>query len=288
MSEIFNVESSIFEKKAVLSEQYLPDKLIARDQQIKEIAKQIEPALHKGVPGNGLILGEKGVGKTSVVKYVIKEFTGIAAKDNISAKVIFLNCGVTNTTSRIILEIVHQVSPELQIPKTGLSLNEYYNILWQALNEKQISIIIVLDDIEMLKNFDVLLSLSQAGEKMCIGNDVHIGIIGISNDLFFPEKLPSILVQSFNYKEMIFPPYNEKEMEQILEARSSIAFKEEIIDEHVIPTCILLSRKNGYSYKAIKLLEKAGEIAERKKEDFLNDKHVFLANDELKTESGIS
>lgn len=287
MTNIFNAESIIFQKKATLSEQYLPDKLIARDVQIREIAGLIEPILHQGIPKNGLILGQRGTGKTSVAKYVIKQFNEVLAKDEINAKAIFLNCGIANTASRVILEIVHQVSPELQVPRTGLSMNEYYNILWDALNEKQTSIIVVLDDIEMLKTLDVLMSLSQAGEKMHVSNEVHIGIIGISNDVFFTEKLSPNLIQAINYKEVIFPPYSEEELAEMLEARSSIAFKDEVIDEYVIPTCILLSQKDGYAYKAIKLLEKAGNIAERKKEDFVSDKHVFLANDELKAESGI-
>ncbi|MBP2029734.1 cell division control protein 6 [Methanohalophilus levihalophilus] len=287
MNDIFKTESIIFQKKAVLSEQYLPDSLIARDGQIREIAELIEPSLHRGVPNNGLIMGQKGTGKTSVAKFVIKQFNEIAPKDEIDTVCIFVNCGIANTVSRVILEIVHQVSPELQVPKTGLSMNEYYNILWDALNEKQTSIIVVLDDLEMLKNLDILMSLSQAGGKMHIANDVHIGIIGISNDVFFTEKLSPGLIQSVNYKEVIFPPYNEEELAEILNSRSSIAFREEVIDEYVIPTCILLSQKDGYAYKAIKLLEKAGNIAERKNEDFVSDKHVFLANDELKSESGI-
>jgi len=287
MNEIFSTKPSIFRKKAALSEQYLPDKLIARDQQIGEIAELIEPVIHHGLPRNGLIVGKKGIGKTSVIKYVIKEFNEIALKNKINVKTILLNCGIANTVSRVILEIVHQVSPELQVPKTGLSLNEYYNILWDVLNEKQTSIIVILDDIEMLKNLDILASLSQAGEKMYIGDEVYIGIIGISNDLFSSEKISPNLIQSINYKEVIFPPYTEEELRQILEVRSSTAFKDDVIDESVIPTCVLLSQKEGYAYKAIKLLEKSGNIAEKKKEDFVSGKHVFLANDEMKTERGI-
>jgi len=54
---------------------YVPERLIGRDEQIRQDASALSPAPSGGdKPRNVFIYGKTGVGKTAVMKYVLIEF----------------------------------------------------------------------------------------------------------------------------------------------------------------------------------------------------------------------
>lgn len=274
-------KSRIFKNKFALSERYLPESLIARTQQVRDVADLLEPVLYNVEPQNAIIAGKKGTGKTTVVRCVLRKLNDVITNEKLNVFTVFLNCENINTTSQIILEAVNCISPETEVPKTGLSIGEYYGILWGALNKKNSSLIIVFDNIEFLKNYNMLQTLASAGENMYLKDNVFIGVIGISDDLFFSEKFNSRIGRSLKQKDIIFPSYNQKQISDILLSRSVVAFEDNVIAEDVISLCAALSMKKGYAHRALSLLEKAGEIAENKNESVITYEHIYLANDEL-------
>ncbi|AKB84677.1 Cdc6/Cdc18 family protein [Methanococcoides methylutens] len=282
MNDIFGTDGiQIFRNRAALSPRYLPDRLIGREKQVTELASLMRPVLHHGEPANVLISGIKGTGKTTVVKFLLKQLsTNIETKD-LNAVPIFINCQKISTTSKIILEILNKVSPETEVPRTGLSMGKYYRALWKALNEKRTTIIVVLDEIEALKDKNVLYELSYAGENMSIEEDIFIGIIGISDDIFFYAKAENTVLSALQYRNIIFPPYSEEEVEQILNERCKIAFVEDAVDRGVVSLCTKLSGVEHDCGKALTLLERAGTIADISNEERINEKQVLLANEEM-------
>ena len=67
------VEDKIFAKRIALSPEYVPDKLISREKQLKQVASLFAPALKGDKPHNAFIYGKTGVGKTAITKYVLLE-----------------------------------------------------------------------------------------------------------------------------------------------------------------------------------------------------------------------
>ena len=51
----------------------MPERLIGRDEQIRQVASALSPALSGDKPHNVFIYGKTGVGKTAVTKYVLIE-----------------------------------------------------------------------------------------------------------------------------------------------------------------------------------------------------------------------
>lgn len=284
MGNIFNKKSRIFKSKVALSERYLPENLIEREQQIKEIADLLEPVLHNIGSQNTIISGKKGTGKTTVLKLILKDLNEVIENEKLKIATLFLNCEKISTTSQAILEIINSISSETEVPKTGLSIGEYYKILWDALNKKRFSIIVVFDNIEFLKDHKLLSVLALAGENMHVSDEIFIGIIGISNNIFFSEKLDTSITRSLDPKNIMFPPYDQKQIAEILLNRSALAFEDNVIEESVISLCSALSVKEGYVHRGLTLLEKAGTIAENRDETVITNKHVYLANDELDSE----
>ena len=107
MAALFpNKDLCVFLNKSALNLNYVPDRLIARDQQVQDVVGVIQNVFRGGCLDNALIFGKKGTGKTVVVKYVLKEMRERAKEDSLNIKSAFINCKKVNTVVRIIKEII--------------------------------------------------------------------------------------------------------------------------------------------------------------------------------------
>jgi len=285
MSDLFQKSDvEIFNKRFALTTKYLPKNLIARDQQINEVVNLVRPMLSYGEPKNAMIYGKTGTGKTVVVKYVLNKLEKKTKEENFKISSVFINCKAVNTTIRIILEILDTIAPEEKIQRSGLSTSEYYNFLWKILNQKGLSVIIVFDEIDQLNDHNILYNLSRAGENQNLEFENSIGIIGLSNDLFFSDQIEPRIISSLNSRDFVFPPYNANQLIQILEDRVDIAFEKGVLDYGVIPLCAAYSaQEHGDARKALMLLENAGEIAECENAQKVLESHVKKGYELLNT-----
>ena len=271
------IEDRIFNKRFVLLPDYVPERLIGRDEQIRQVASALSPALSGDKPHNVFIYGKTGVGKTAVTKYVLIELDKEVKKRGVNVKSVFINCNQINTTTRIIKRICNVVSPEFEIPSTGIATSEYYDKLWKILNDFGGITIVVLDEIDKLRGESILYNLLRARENMDI-TEGFISIIGISNDLTYKERIDPRVISSFGSREYVFPPYNALQLQKILEDRVKIGFREGALDEGVIPLCsALAAQEHGDARKALMLLEYAGEIAVEKGKDKVGEEDVWDA-----------
>lgn len=267
-------EDTIFQKRVALSSKYIPDRLIGRDKEIRQTASLFAPALNGDEPDSTFIYGKTGVGKTATTKYVLLELDQEVKKVQAKVKSVFVNCNQINTTTKILKRICNVIAPEIEIPATGLATSEYYNKLWNILNDFQGITIVVLDEVDKLEDDNLLYNLSRARENLDITNG-FISILGISNDLTYKEQLDIRTLSSFGDKEFVFPPYDANQLREILEDRARIGFKEGVLDEAVIPHCAALAaQEHGDARKALMLLKFAGEIAVEKGKERVEDSDV--------------
>ncbi|MEM4077225.1 MAG: cell division control protein Cdc6, partial [Metallosphaera sp.] len=118
-----------------------------------------------------------------------------------------------------------------------------------------------------------------------INYEIHkskVSIIGITNDIKFIDGLDPRVRSSLGEEELVFPPYNAEELEDILRRRSSLAFKEGVISDSVIKLCAAIAaRDHGDARRALDLLRVAGEIAERYKKKIVTEEEVERARVEI-------
>ena len=254
------VEDKIFTKRVVLSTKYTPDHLIARDAEIRQIASLFAPALNGDEPDNAFIYGKTGVGKTATTKYVLLELDQEVKKAGAPVKSVFVNCNQINTTTKILKRICNVIAPEVEVPSTGIATSEYYKRLWDVLNDLKGITICVLDEVDKLEDDNLLYNLPRARENLDI-TDGFISILGISNDLTYKERLDARTLSSFGEKEFVFAPYDANQLREILEERAKVGFKEDVLDDAVIPLCAALAaQEHGDARKALMLLRYAGEV----------------------------
>jgi cell division control protein 6 len=180
---------------------------------------------------------------------------------------------LTGTEYRIFSSLCSSL--ETEIPFTGLALGEVFDRFKKSLDSKNLLFIVALDEIDaIIKNRgDILLyELTRINEGL---KNSKVSILGISNDLKFKELLDPRVLSTLSEEELVFRPYNADELYDILEERAKIAFQENVLTKGVIELCsALAAAEHGDARRALDLLRVAGEVAERRGNNYVKEEHV--------------
>ncbi|MGC8628612.1 MAG: Cdc6/Cdc18 family protein [Candidatus Micrarchaeia archaeon] len=271
-------ESEIFANREVLSPHYVPDTLLFRGAQIEAIERAIAPSL-KGERGRNLfIYGRTGTGKTSCTKHVIDEINKLPG---IKAKISYVNCRIYNSRFRVLSKIVSDHLPFYA--KRGYGVAEIYEKIVNWIEEDGKILIVVLDEIDVVKDLDDLIyTLARANSDLRQGG---VTIIGISNKLTFKDSLDPRSLSSLYENEIVFPPYNANELAAILKDRAEKGFKKGKIDDESINLAAAITAKEGGDARlALEIVSKAGELAEEKGLPMVTVKEIAEAEKDAEEE----
>ncbi|MCX6711142.1 MAG: ORC1-type DNA replication protein [Candidatus Woesearchaeota archaeon] len=264
--EKFLSNNSLFINKNVLQSSYLPNTIPHREEQIRQIRDIIGPALRREKPSNLFIYGQTGTGKTVTLKYTADVLMKFANEKNILIKIVYLNCKmkkVADTEYRLVAQLAREFGKE--IPATGLPTDEVYKIFFSVLDREKQTVILILDEIDQLidkAGEELLYNLTRINEEL---KHAQVSIIGITNRISFGENMDPRVKSSLSEEEILFPPYNALQLQNILFQRAKNAFKPNVLGEGVIEKCSAYAAKeHGDARRALELLRVSGEIAERK------------------------
>ena len=267
----------IFKAREILLPDYVPEELPHRDEQIRQLATVLSPAISGSRPPNVFIYGLTGTGKTAVTKYVLSRFSMKFGDKVITS---YINCRLCNTNYRVLSELARSVGRP--VPFTGLSTSEVLTRFVNGLESKKKLMVVVLDEIDWLvKNSGdtVLYHLTRLNSEL---SRSKLSLIGITNDLKFMEYLDPRIKSGLGEEELLFPPYTNRELEDILRKRAEMAFNNGVLEEGVIPLCAAIAaRQNGDCRLALDLLLKAADIAEREGASKVSEDHVRRAQREI-------
>ena len=280
-------KESFFINKQVLQSSYAPEEILYREEQIREVANILAPILRLERPSNLFIFGKTGTGKTLSIKYIIDSMGNIAKKNELNLKFIYINCKlkkVADTEYRLIAQIIKEFGKS--IPTTGLPTDEVYNIFYNLLDQEKRVILLILDEIDQLTKKmgdDIFYNLTRINSEL---KNSQICLVGISNNLTFSENLDPRVKSSLSEEEIIFPPYNALQIQDILRNRAQNAFKTDTIRPGLIEKCAAYAaREHGDVRRAIDLLRISGEIAERSGSSFVDITHLDDAEKKIESDN---
>lgn len=283
ISRIFDniVGQSIFKDKSVLQINHSPEEISHRDEQIESVASILAPSLRGDRASNLFVYGKTGSGKTLCVQYVNDEMSRrMKEKGQEGLKIVYINCKlkkVADTEYRILAEIISCLGGN--VPATGLPTDSVYNKFIEMIDDKKQIILIILDEIDqavkkLSSNF--LYTLTRLNSEL---RNAQISLVGISNSLTFMDDLDPRVRSSLGEEELVFPPYNALQLQDILRKRAKKAFEKNSLDEGVIAKCAAFAaREHGDARRALDLLRVAGELAEREGGKKLTQSFIDLAN----------
>jgi archaeal cell division control protein 6 len=281
--ERYASKTSVFRDKKPFSSSFMPNTIPHRESQINDIAAIIAPTLKLEKHSNLFIYGKTGTGKSLSVKATTDHLQVVARKKNIPLQVIRVNCKmkrVSDTEYRLIAQLARELGKTL--PSTGLPTDEIYKTFVQAVDETRQSVLLVLDEIDQLAKktgSEVLYNLTRMSEDL---TNAQISLIGISNDLLFVDSLDPRVKSSLSEEEIIFPPYNAVQLQDILTERAAAGFVVGALEAGVVQKCAAYAaREHGDARRALELLRVAGEIADRTGKNIVGIKHVDQAEEKI-------
>ena len=278
----------IFRDKSLLQSNYKPDMIVHRDEQIKQIASILAPVLRGEKASNLFLYGKTGTGKTLSIQYV-KEVLYNRANNQIKKehgfdlRIEYLNCKlkkVSDTEYRILSELIKKLGGE--VPSTGLPTQAVYSKFIDLIDTRRQLVVLILDEIDQTvkkisNNF--LYNLTRLNSELAKS---QICIVGISNNLTFLDDIDPRVRSSLSEEEVVFPPYNAMQIQDILKERSEKAFRNNVLSEGVLAKCAAYAaREHGDARRALDLLRVAGELAEREGNKKINLSHIDEANNKI-------
>jgi cell division control protein 6 len=277
-------KNNVFKDKSLLQINHKPEEIPHRADQIKQIASILAPVLRGERASNLFLYGKTGTGKTLSVQYVRDEILKRLKKDvDFEVRMEYLNCKlkkVSDTEYRILAELIKQFGEE--IPATGLPTQSVYSKFIEIIDAKKQLIVLILDEIDQTVkkiSSDFLYNLTRLNSEL---SKAQICIIGISNNLTFLDELDPRVRSSLSEEEVVFPPYNALQLQDILNKRCDGAFKERVMTDGIVAKCAAFAaREHGDARRALDLLRIAGELAERDNSNKVLLKHLDEANEKI-------
>jgi len=279
-------KGSIFISKKSIQSSHNPENIPHRDEQIEELAGILAPLLRLEKPSNVFIYGRTGTGKTCVTQHVINQLISITKKKKLDVGAYYLNCKlkkVADTEYRLIAQLARGFGET--VPATGLPTDEIYKLFINVIDKKKQLLVLILDEIDQLvkKVGDgILYNFTRLNSEL---KKCQLCVIGISNDLMFTDNLDPRVRSSLSEEEIVFPPYNALQLQDILRDRSKMTFKEGCVGEGVIEKCAAYAaREHGDARRALELLRVAGELTERDGKVVITVEYIDRAEDKIEND----
>lgn len=277
-------KNSIFKDKSILQSRYKPEEIPHRREQIKQIALILAPVLRGERTSNLFLYGKTGTGKTLSIQHIKDNLLKrVKKEDDFELRIEYLNCKlkkVADTEYRILAELIKKLGGD--VPATGLPTQSVYNKFIDIIDSKKQLIVLILDEIDQtvgkISN-DFLYNLTRLNSEL---SQTQICVVGISNNLTFLDELGPRVKSSLSEEEIVFPPYNALQLQEILSKRAKDVFKEGVLHEGVLAKCAAFAaRDHGDARRALDLLRIAGELAERDGSKKVLLKYIDKANNKI-------
>lgn len=281
--EKFLQSKPIFNNREALTISFSPENIPHREKQINDLGRILAPALKGGKPSNVFLYGRPGTGKTLVSRLVGSELEKIGKNNNHDIKVLYVNCKMKRTADteyRLMAYLSSMLGKK--VPFTGLPTDQVYKVFFETLEENKQTMILIIDEIDSLvekTGDEILYNLTRINQEL---KNSRVSLIGITNNLGFVETLDPRIKSSLSEEELIFPPYNALQLQDILRGRSYVAFLPGVLEPGVVEKCAALAaQEHGDARRALDLLRVAGELAERNAEEKVTVKHVDNAQEKI-------
>lgn len=264
-----------FNNRNALLDDYTPDELVGRDDELEEYHAALQPAIDRSQPDNIFLYGKTGVGKTAATRFLLDRLEQAGDEHGVNIHTKIINCDGIDTSYRVAVELINSFRESTErISETGHPRSKVYDMMWNTFDELGSIIILVLDEIDHLQDDSILYQLSRARENRQL-ESARISLVGISNDLSYREQLSPKVRSSICERSINFKAYDATELREVLQQRESIAFQDGVLEDDVIPLCAAFgAQESGDARKALDLLLKAGDIAQEDDSDVVTAEHV--------------
>lgn len=284
--DIFEEEMSketVFKDQSKLSPDYVPEELVHREEEFRELTQLFKPVLENQASQRVLISGSVGVGKTALASRFGQELESAAEKRNLNLTYTHVNCRKQGTPQMILRKIANNFP--ISVPRRGFAPQETMSHVMEHLQKKDAYLTITLDELDYFvkqNGPDLLYSLSRAAEELEAPNRLSIIATSFSPD--FLKSLDEATRSTFMHNMIKMDKYNTNQLTDILKQRIKTAFKPDTVKKDTTQLISKIAARRGDARFALELLWYAGRIASQGEVDKVSPNHARRAKAEIHPE----
>ncbi|RLF49530.1 MAG: orc1/cdc6 family replication initiation protein [Thermoplasmata archaeon] len=273
-----------------LSFDYVPKELPHREKEMDDLDRFFSPMIEYNLPCRVLLVGSVGTGKTVTSKLFCQQLVKKAALKGLNIGWIYVNCRQRPTLASVMLKILRHF--DKNFPDRGFSPAEMMDILAKFMDKRAQSIVVVLDEIDILLRKDpgILYTMLRFGEEF--GASRALSLILISQK-YVLTMMDIASQSSFGRTNVIeFGKYTKEQLYDIIVQRVELAYNYGTISEECMELIAEIAGEYGDARFAIELLLNAALIAEKagksvvEAEDIRHAKahiHPYVTEDKLES-----
>ena len=258
---MFESGSRIIRDGGKLAFEYVPDRVVCRDVQMKELEVNFRPLVSGGRPCSSFLTGGVGTGKTVTAKRFVADMASYLNSHGGTMDSVYVNCRIRNSEYTAILDILRHFDPGC--PDRGFSAEEMLQSIGRHVASGARPFVVILDEADsLLRNNgrNIIYQLSRFSESLSGRASLSLMIISQTS---ISGMLDEASISTFRRGNTVrFNLYSRDELRQIVAARAELALYPGVISGECLDLVASLAEGYGDARFAIEVLERAANIAE--------------------------
>ena len=271
-------DQTLFRNEDVFSPNHVPEDVLYRELQIREMVLSAKPAMRGGRAQNCFLVGPPATGKTTCARLVAKE-----ASSN-KVFIAYVNCSIYDTTFKIFSEIqrcLFGFAPA----ETGVPLNVVYDKIFSHLSKEKKALVVILDESDRLfsRQSDVFYKILRAHEVYSNARTSLWSISASDSMHRLDDKVRSIFMPNV----IKFGKYSFKETREILKRRCDEGLYKGVVSGKILDN---ICENAADLRQAIETMRRAVVAAENEALESVEMRHAekFLVAGHPATEKPVS
>ena len=277
-TKIENQIQTFIENTIIINRKYLDDEQLdrneqfevlkeifdvkVRDKEIRELSSHFAPIFRHDHPVHLSLFGKTGTGKTVTMLYFMSQLKSLCSKKNIEMKYIHLDLSTPKPCFRVLNDLACFLNAAKRYKK-GISLDELMYRIEDKLRDFKGYFVLFVDEVDHVRR-DLDSFLKFLVKRFPQRMSLKLVIVFSSNKLNWQDNIDPRIKSFLKLNELLFNPYNAIDLKKILSLRIKKALNQKMIENGVVDKIAAISsRHHGDARKAVELLSKSAQIAEK-------------------------